>query len=125
MRPTASFLDFLHHMLCAAGPIATLAVPEANHVDLVRAEARGRFEHPEIVAFVRVLALSRRTNLKRRHMQRSSGFGDEEARTPIAVGEIDRLLEKGRLLEGKVNLEPDRARERRLREQKIAAARAA
>jgi hypothetical protein len=52
MRPAAGFLDFFHHMLDAARPVAALAIPEADEVDLVRPEARSGFQHPQIVAFI-------------------------------------------------------------------------
>src|SRR5215469_12266079 len=55
-------------------------------------------------------------------MQRRPRFGGEEPHSPVFVGEIDRFLQEGRLLEGKVDLEPSRSRERGFREQKIAAA---
>src|SRR5271165_7587919 len=62
-RSAARFSDFLHHMLRAARPVAAFAVPEANEFDLVRAEARGRLEHPEIVTVVRLCARRRRPPL--------------------------------------------------------------
>ena len=49
-------------------------------------------------------------------------LGAEKSRAPILVGEIDRLLEEGRLVEGDVDLEQGGARERVLREQQITAA---
>src|SRR6476659_1085325 len=55
-------------------------------------------------------------------MQRRPGFGGEEPRPPVFVGEVDRFLQEGRLLKGKVDLEQGRSRERSFREQKVAAA---
>ena len=110
--------NLFHHVLRAARPVAALAVPETDEVDLVRAEAHGRVQHPAIVALVSVLSLSRRAKLERRHMQRRSRFGGEEPRAPVAVGEVDRLLEKGRLFEGDVNFEQAQIARARLRRTK-------
>ena len=52
-------------------------------------------------------------------------LGGEISGAPIAVGEIDRLFEKGRLVKRDVELETRAAGERRLGEQEIAAAGAA
>src|SRR5580704_11692657 len=54
-------------------------------------------------------------------MQRRPCFGGEEPRAPVFVGEVDRLLEEGRLFEGDVDIQERRSRERGFREQKIAA----
>ena len=58
-------------------------------------------------------------------MERRPRLCGEEPRAPVAIGEIDRLLEEGRLLEGDVDLEQGGARERAFREQQITAAGAA
>src|ERR1700761_9379725 len=55
-------------------------------------------------------------------MKRRPRFGGEEPRPPVFVSEADRFLQERRLLEGKVDLEQSRSRERGFREQKISAA---
>ncbi len=107
------------------GPVAALSVPEADEVEPVRAEARGGVEHPAVVAFVGVLAHGRRTQLDRLDMERRPRLRGEKAGAPIIAGEVDRFLEKRRLVEGDKELEPRAARERGLGEQEIAAAGAA
>ena len=58
-------------------------------------------------------------------MKDGGSLGREISGAPIAVGEIDRLFEKRLLVKRNVELEARAAGERRLREQKIAAAGAA
>ena len=80
------------------------------------------FEHPAVVALVSVLPLLERAELARGDMKDGGRLGGEIAGAPIAVGEIDRLFEKGRLVKGNVELETRAPGERRLGEQEIAAA---
>jgi hypothetical protein len=58
-------------------------------------------------------------------VQRRPRLRRKKAGTPIAAGEIDRFLEERRLVEGYIEFERGRARERGFGEQKIAAASAA
>jgi hypothetical protein len=125
MRPAAGFLDFFHHVLDAARPVAALAIPEADEVDLVRTEARSGFQHPQIVAFIGAPIRRRRSAFGRRHVQHGARFRVEKAGAPVGVGEIDRFFQERRLVEGNVEFEPGGTREGGLREQKVAAARAA
>src|SRR5208337_880049 len=68
-RAPAPVADLLHHMARAAGPVAALAIPQADEVEPVRAEAGGGVKHPAIVAFVRVLARGDRSELERLNVQ--------------------------------------------------------
>src|SRR4029077_21212935 len=79
-------------------------------------------QHPAIVALIGVLPLLRRTKLARRDMQCAPRSGAEKSRAPVAIGEIDRSLEEGRLLEGDVDLKQRRSRKRGFREQEVAPA---
>ena len=69
--------------------VAALAVPQADKVDFVRAEAQRRVQHPAIVALVWILALWRRAKLARSDMQCAPRLGAGKARAPILVGEMD------------------------------------
>src|SRR5580693_8687299 len=124
-RATPLIANLFHHVLRAARSVAALAVPQADKVDFVRAEAQCCVQHPAIVALVGVLALLCRAKLTRRDMQCAPRLGAEKSRPPILVGEVDRLLEEGRLLERDVDLKQGGARERVFREQQITAAGAA
>src|SRR6516164_8020078 len=86
--------NFLHHVARAALPVAPLAIPEADEIDLVGTEAQGGTQHPAVVALVRILTLWRRTKLTRRDVENAARLGGKESRAPVAIGEINRLLEK-------------------------------
>src|SRR5512139_3700440 len=53
--------NFLHHVARAAWPVAPLAIPEADEIDLVGTEPQGGTQHPAVIELVRILALLRRT----------------------------------------------------------------
>jgi hypothetical protein len=124
-RAAPLIADPLHHVLRATRSVAALAVPEADEIKFVGAEARALIEHPAVVALIGILAFRQRAKLAWRDMQCAARFGGEKSRPPVLVGEIDRLLEEGRLLERDVHLEQGGARERGLREQEVAPAGAA
>jgi hypothetical protein len=57
------------------------------------AEVQGCFQHPPGIALIGILVLAPRTDLARRDTDRPC-FGGEEPGAPVAVGEIDRLVEE-------------------------------
>src|SRR5215467_12577664 len=124
-RAAPPVANFLHHVARAAWPVAPLAIPEADEIDLVGTETQGGTQHPAVVALVRILTLWRRTKLTRRDVENAARLGGKESRAPVAIGEINRLFEKRRLLKRDVKLKARAARERRFREQEVAAAGAA
>src|ERR1017187_7454157 len=111
----------LNEVLRATRPVAALAVPEANEVDLPRAEAARRFEHPEVVLLVRIVARHQRPALIGHDMQAARGTRRLEARMPVAAREVDGLHGEGVRLEWQGDLEPKATPERNLGKQQITA----
>src|SRR5262249_16145923 len=116
--PAAPVPDCVHHVDACRPPSpfhrqtkSTLSAPKRS------AEAT----HPTVVALVSVLPLPDRAGLVGSDMKQGGRLGGEVSGAPIAGGEIDRLFEKGRLVERNVDLETRATGERRLGEQKIAA----
>jgi hypothetical protein len=106
----------------AARPVAALTVPQADEIDLVGSEAERRIEHPAVVALVSVLPRPDCAEIAWGDMKDGGRLDGKISGAPIAVGEIDRLFEKDRLVKRNVELETRAAVERRLGEQEIAAA---
>src|ERR1700734_4038535 len=94
LRASAALAHLFHHVFGASRPIAALAVPQADEIDLVGAEPQGGVHHPAVVALVRIFALLRRTKLARRHKEDAARLGGEETRAPIAAGEVDGFFQK-------------------------------
>src|SRR5262245_38144550 len=107
---SAPLANLIQHMPRTAGPVAALAVPEADEIALLGPEPECGVEHPAIVALVRILAFGRRAKLARRDMEDAARFGGEKPGAPVPVGEIDRPFEKPGLLERDVELEAGAAR---------------
>jgi hypothetical protein len=93
MRPASCFLHCLHQMARPARPIAALAGPQAEELDLVGPEAESLIQYPAVVAFVRVVAFGPGPELARRNMQDAARLDGKEPRAPVAIREIDRLLQ--------------------------------
>ena len=95
-------------MLCTSSIMwhTALSTPEAEKVEPLRAEARSRLQHPAVVAFVRILVSWRWTQFDRQDMERSARLHRKKAVAPTVAGKVNRLLKKGRLVEGDVELKP-------------------
>src|SRR6266478_3367832 len=91
--------------------VATLTIPKTDEDDLLRTEARGRFQHPHVVASVRLFARLQRAKLVRHHMQRCLRLRRKEALVPIRVGEVDGICQEGRLVKRDIEFKPHVARE--------------
>ena len=90
----------------ATRPVASLAIPQADEFDLFSSKPKRRLEHPAVVALVSVFSVSEWAEIAWGDMKGGGRLGGEVSGAPIAVGEIDRLFEKGRLVKRNVELGP-------------------
>ena len=87
----------VHQMLRAARTVAALAVPQADENHLRSAERAARFQHPEVIALVGIVARTEAARVRRARRATSLFALDGEiAVAPIGVGKIDRIGKKRR-----------------------------
>src|SRR5712672_971105 len=102
--------------------VATLTIPKTDEDDLLRTEARGGFQHPHIVASVRLFARLLRARLVRHHMQRCLRLRRKEALVPVRIGEVDGICQEGRLVKRDIEFKPHVAREAGFGKDQVSAA---
>src|SRR5712675_768567 len=109
--PLALASRLFHQVPRPSRSVATLTIPKTDEDDLLRTEARGGFQHPHIVASVRLFARLLRTKLIRHHMQRRLRLRRKEALVPVRIGEVDGICQEGRLVKRDIEFKPHVARE--------------